>query len=116
MGLRPGRAGPRAQGRGSGRCRDRMRGRNRLVDRAAGGQGERDAQPVRVIEAALHGGDAGGGDSVHEGEAEAVTGRAAPARRAAVEAVEDAGDLIFFFNDTATTEIYTLSLHDALPI
>src|SRR5580698_2530777 len=25
-------------------------------------------------------------------------------------------DLIFFFNDTATTEIYTLSLHDALPI
>src|SRR5258708_11915994 len=23
---------------------------------------------------------------------------------------------IFFFNDTATTEIYTLSLHDALPI
>src|SRR2546427_9200094 len=24
--------------------------------------------------------------------------------------------LIFFFNDTATTEIYTLSLHDALPI
>src|SRR3712207_9211477 len=31
-----------------------------------------------------------------------------------------AGDLhqlfFFFFNDTATTEIYTLSLHDALPI
>src|SRR2546429_4025875 len=25
-------------------------------------------------------------------------------------------DSIFFFNDTATTEIYTLSLHDALPI
>src|SRR3712207_9500799 len=24
--------------------------------------------------------------------------------------------LAFFFNDTATTEIYTLSLHDALPI
>src|SRR3712207_8828555 len=24
--------------------------------------------------------------------------------------------IIFFFNDTATTEIYTLSLHDALPI
>src|SRR5256885_16929487 len=23
---------------------------------------------------------------------------------------------LFFFNDTATTEIYTLSLHDALPI
>src|SRR5256885_15538805 len=26
------------------------------------------------------------------------------------------GPVIFFFNDTATTEIYTLSLHDALPI
>src|SRR3712207_6961410 len=25
-------------------------------------------------------------------------------------------ELFFFFNDTATTEIYTLSLHDALPI
>ena len=24
--------------------------------------------------------------------------------------------LFFFFNDTATTDIYTLSLHDALPI
>src|SRR3712207_9370837 len=28
----------------------------------------------------------------------------------------DADLLFFFFNDTATTEIYTLSLHDALPI
>src|SRR6267378_3044841 len=28
----------------------------------------------------------------------------------------DALALSFFFNDTATTEIYTLSLHDALPI
>src|SRR2546425_7652174 len=26
------------------------------------------------------------------------------------------GHIFFFFNDTATTEIYTLSLHDALPI
>src|SRR2546429_8586264 len=26
------------------------------------------------------------------------------------------GGIFFFFNDTATTEIYTLSLHDALPI
>src|SRR3712207_9417232 len=25
-------------------------------------------------------------------------------------------EMFFFFNDTATTEIYTLSLHDALPI
>src|SRR3712207_6870442 len=27
-----------------------------------------------------------------------------------------ASSVVFFFNDTATTEIYTLSLHDALPI
>src|SRR5438874_10704645 len=27
-----------------------------------------------------------------------------------------ASSLVFFFNDPATTEIYTLSLHDALPI
>src|SRR3989442_618005 len=27
-----------------------------------------------------------------------------------------AGPVLFFFNDTATTEIYALSLHDALPI
>src|SRR5258708_24787342 len=30
--------------------------------------------------------------------------------------ITTAGKEIFFFNDTATTEIYTLSLHDALPI
>src|SRR5438874_6514040 len=30
--------------------------------------------------------------------------------------VFDKLSLVFFFNDTATTEIYTLSLHDALPI
>ena len=29
---------------------------------------------------------------------------------------EGGGVVGFFFNDTATTEIYTLSLHDALPI
>ena len=30
--------------------------------------------------------------------------------------VSVAAVFFFFFNDTATTEIYTLSLHDALPI
>src|SRR3984885_16324137 len=34
----------------------------------------------------------------------------------ASEVEPDAFYLFFFFNDTATTEIYTLSLHDALPI
>src|SRR2546426_5497810 len=33
-----------------------------------------------------------------------------------LQALEPAFQLFFFFNDTATTEIYTLSLHDALPI
>src|SRR5258707_14434149 len=31
-------------------------------------------------------------------------------------ASRSSASLFFFFNDTATTEIYTLSLHDALPI
>src|SRR6266571_8862173 len=31
-------------------------------------------------------------------------------------AVANRSEVCFFFNDTATTEIYTLSLHDALPI
>src|SRR5215208_3758444 len=35
---------------------------------------------------------------------------------AALESQIVARDRLFFFNDTATTEIYTLSLHDALPI
>src|SRR5256885_7579669 len=30
--------------------------------------------------------------------------------------ISDIYPIFFFFNDTATTEIYTLSLHDALPI
>src|SRR3712207_7131842 len=30
--------------------------------------------------------------------------------------IHDRRFFVFFFNDTATTEIYTLSLHDALPI
>src|SRR5688572_19077096 len=32
------------------------------------------------------------------------------------EVAQRMGRVFFFFNDTATTEIYTLSLHDALPI
>src|SRR3712207_7652934 len=33
-----------------------------------------------------------------------------------MHSLDDALVSCFFFNDTATTEIYTLSLHDALPI
>src|SRR2546428_33716 len=44
-------------------------------------------------------------------------GHSAPRARRQVVADRDAlGCPVFFFNDTATTEIYTLSLHDALPI
>src|ERR1039457_1539817 len=40
-----------------------------------------------------------------------------PTRPVAVDvSVRDRRLKFFFFNDTATTEIYTLSLHDALPI
>src|SRR5262252_4310294 len=85
---------PKAQDRrGSGRCGDRMRGRSGLVGRAAGGQGERDPQPVGVVEAGLRGAVVGGGDGVNDGEAETGSGRAVPARPTAVEAVEDAGEL-----------------------
>src|SRR3954466_16434022 len=35
---------------------------------------------------------------------------------AAVDVARVGAVFVFFFNDTATTEIYTLSLHDALPI
>src|SRR3712207_7343856 len=37
-------------------------------------------------------------------------------RDRAVTQAKDMSLCFFFFNDTATTEIYTLSLHDALPI
>src|SRR5256885_14731740 len=39
-----------------------------------------------------------------------------PRRRARPRWTESPSCFFFFFNDTATTEIYTLSLHDALPI
>src|SRR2546422_802715 len=46
-------------------------------------------------------------DHVVRGGADEATGR---------DARERTLRWFFFFNDTATTEIYTLSLHDALPI
>src|SRR5471032_2364359 len=39
-----------------------------------------------------------------------------PQRDGAAMRKTDTAPMVFFFNDTATTEIYTLSLHDALPI
>src|SRR6266487_3531556 len=39
-----------------------------------------------------------------------------PASRFRIERRRSFRAMCFFFNDTATTEIYTLSLHDALPI
>src|SRR5215468_1549500 len=43
-------------------------------------------------------------------------GKGFMARRCSVRPNRGGGCLVFFFNDTATTEISTLSLHDALPI
>src|SRR5579863_9220604 len=45
-----------------------------------------------------------------------VFGWASGARDARGQLIVDPRQWPFFFNDTATTEIYTLSLHDALPI
>src|SRR5258708_5351357 len=42
--------------------------------------------------------------------------RRAPHAELRTQLLPWAHDQHFFFNDTATTEIYTLSLHDALPI
>src|SRR3712207_1783144 len=42
--------------------------------------------------------------------------RDAPVILGALERALRSFEFLFFFNDTATTEIYTLSLHDALPI
>src|SRR2546430_8266404 len=39
-----------------------------------------------------------------------------PANAAGIQLTCFFHPIFFFFNDTATTEIYTLSLHDALPI
>src|SRR5215475_5359738 len=44
-----------------------------------------------------------------------VTGWLRAAPLPATHRIEMSSHLFFFFNDTATTEIYTLSLHDALP-
>src|SRR6266536_3591223 len=42
--------------------------------------------------------------------------RGQPGKRTSPARAAKARLFFFFFNDTATTEIYTLSLHDALPI
>src|SRR6266536_6496134 len=48
-------------------------------------------------------------DTVYEGLQDAALFRS-------TDGAQTWQDISFFFNDTATTEIYTLSLHDALPI
>src|SRR2546427_341840 len=71
--------------------------------RGAEGDGRRAARARGArAERAARGGEAAAG------------GAAAEAHRAEGRGLRAA--IVFFFNDTATTEIYTLSLHDALPI
>src|SRR2546426_1088810 len=77
--------------------------------RGAEGDGGRAARARGArAERAARGGEAAAGGAA--AEAHRAEGRGL---RAAI-GVRDRGG--FFFNDTATTEIYTLSLHDALPI
>src|SRR3954462_11306412 len=66
--------------------------------------------PLTVRDRTGHGGPAGGPAHTHRSRSAVCR----PAHAAGHAIYED--PLCFFFNDTATTEIYTLSLHDALPI
>src|SRR5271170_4620309 len=45
-----------------------------------------------------------------------TSGATAAPTKATISSASTATACFFFFNDPATTEIYTLSLHDALPI
>src|SRR6267378_3140788 len=56
------------------------------------------------------------GDPAHLGRVTARAELAAQGLRGIVDDHVVVADVFFFFNDTATTEIYTLSLYDALPI
>src|SRR5574340_629068 len=53
-------------------------------------------------------------DSTHKSQADMIS--AVESLKKKIPARIDLRPALFFFNDTATTEIYTLSLHDALPI
>src|SRR2546430_17134462 len=53
--------------------------------------------------------------NVNANNSAALTGRSTPLIMFSVNSAPSMMRL-FFFNDTATTEFYTLSLHDALPI
>src|SRR5690349_12705714 len=108
------------------------------VDAVRSGNAEIEAEVVAVVRAGDFlvldvGAEGTVEDEVRAQRTDAARGRDVDARvaEAAVvqaerEVVDDIGVehrehaqhkvLIFFFNDTATTEIYTLSLHDALPI
>src|SRR4029434_1178569 len=53
---------------------------------------------------------------VSDVSARSISALCACRTRKSSSVVIDKIGIFFFFNDTATTEIYTLSLHDALPI
>src|SRR3712207_3540741 len=97
----------------------------RLGDRAArGGQLEHEVLGRGVVGRRVAADEAGGDlarrDPVREGveQLPRVGGSSAPDRESTRLNSRHAhiSYAVFFFNDPATTEIYTLSLHDALPI
>src|SRR2546428_545476 len=120
-----------------GRVRDRQRGLERAADPDLPKENRRHASdPLRGTEARcddrrgrgnrhlhlLRDGRGDGGDHDRDGERDelpGVLGALRPGRNggAIVAAgLRPGGANLFFFNDTATPEIYTLSLPDALPI
>src|SRR5215216_1208086 len=108
--LRPRGRRPRARGRSARRDRKstRLNSSHQIISYAVFCLKKKKNLPL--------GGEVAPGQSAHVDDHCAlglVEGRE-PSGRALGQEV--APLFVFFFNDTATTEIYTLSLHDALPI
>src|SRR5476649_3022290 len=76
-------------------------------------QGSNVPNPVEAVPSFVCGAMAKAGKGLLEGTLQAGTSAVSDKF---LDLVGLGGLSFFFFNDTATTEIYTLSLHDALPI
>src|SRR2546422_3449385 len=103
---------PHARQDGHGLRAHRDRGRPEPGDERRLQYHSGSGDPARVRRAASHHHSAEPQQPLHEGS-RALLGEEPAAE---LHGERDGGARYFFFNDTATTEIYTLSLHDALPI